>query len=169
MHKIFPISQTIQLRCDIVNFKQFKVTIEELSLSQNARMTQIANILQWFGLKFESRLDGTFQGALMIHTNERSCQIIDNMAMNSYMWPNRRFTYNSKPSTMKATQKVDAYQIILKKLNRLEVATKPTMMEPAQSCGQNSIKQPDEVNYVDNRDGNPYMNTYNSSWKDHPN
>lgn len=37
-------------------------------------------------------LDGASGGALMNHRYERVCQIIDDMDMNSYMWPKERFT-----------------------------------------------------------------------------
>ncbi|KAA3467137.1 gag-asp_proteas domain-containing protein [Gossypium australe] len=41
--------------------------------------------------------------------------------------------------------------------------------ELPQNCKQNLVHQSDEVNYVGNRGGNPYSNTYNPGWKDHSN
>lgn len=54
-----------------------------------------------------SSLDGAASGSLMFHTYERAYKIIDNITMNSYMWPNERFIYKSKPTTIKAVNMID--------------------------------------------------------------
>lgn len=48
-----------------------------------------------------SRLDGATRGALMNRTYEDVYDLIENMVMDSFQWPNERFTYSQQPSTAK--------------------------------------------------------------------
>ncbi|KAA3488247.1 hypothetical protein EPI10_032017 [Gossypium australe] len=91
------------------------------------------------------------------------------MATKSYMRPNERFTYSLKPPIANVVHKVDKHQQILDKLNRLETtSTRPGVHKPTRTSSQYFESQSGEVNYVGNRGGNPYSNTYNLGWKDHP-
>lgn len=64
---------------------------------------------------------------------------------------------------MKTISEEDKYQQILDKQNRLEMINKPTRIEPYME------NQPEDVSYIGNKARNPYSNTYNLGWKDHPN
>ncbi|KAA3477375.1 Transposon Ty3-G Gag-Pol polyprotein [Gossypium australe] len=87
----------------------------------------------------------------MFHTYERAYKIND--AMNSYMWPNEIFMYQSKPQTVK----------VVKEENNDDHIIKPTRAEPHYES------QSEEASYLNNRGRDPYSSTYNPGWKDHPN
>lgn len=71
---------------------------------------------------------------------------------------------------MKVVQEEDKFQHTLEKLNRLEMSSNlPPTTESYLSHGNYPKSQPQEVNYLGNRGGNLYSNTYNMSWKDHLN
>lgn len=91
----------------------------------------------------------------MFHTYERAFKIIDDMAISSYMWSNERFSYKSKPPTMKVVNEDDLYQQILKVLNCLETTVKLIRVEP---CSENQSKK---ASYIGKREQYQYLNTYN--------
>ncbi|KAA3470870.1 casein kinase II subunit alpha, chloroplastic-like [Gossypium australe] len=64
-------------------------------------------------------LDKASDGSLMFHTYERAYKIIEDMTINSYMWPNEIFMYKSKSATVKVVNEEDdddRFQRILKSL-----------------------------------------------------
>lgn len=71
----------------------------------------------------KSRLDGSLGGDFMNNNYEWACQLIKDMAMNSYMWPNGRFTYSQKPYIANVVHELDKYKKNLEKLNRLETTS----------------------------------------------
>ncbi|KAA3465703.1 hypothetical protein EPI10_000846 [Gossypium australe] len=64
----------------------------------------------------------------------------------------------------------DKYQQILERLNQIESTSSASSMfcgdKPLSHC---SDRPTENVNCIGNRGGNPYSNTYNPSWRDHPN
>ncbi|KAA3477598.1 casein kinase II subunit alpha, chloroplastic-like [Gossypium australe] len=114
-------------------------------------------------------LDGASVGAFINNTYERTCKLIKDMAMNSYMWPNDHFSYSQKLSMAKVVKEDEKYQHILEKLHCLETTIKPSVNDVAQSYMSYLETQSEEVNFLNNRGGNPYSNTYNLSSKDHLN
>ncbi|KAA3465728.1 hypothetical protein EPI10_000869 [Gossypium australe] len=95
-----------------------------------------------------SSLDSASRGVLMNHT-----------------YPNERLSYNPKPPTVKVISEGDKYQQILEKLNLLEMTVRPLITDSARGYGSHFERQPEEVDYLSNRGGNPYSNTYNLDWK----
>ncbi|KAA3452535.1 casein kinase II subunit alpha, chloroplastic-like [Gossypium australe] len=61
-------------------------------------------------MDYSSGLDGAIEGALMNKTYEDAYELIENMTMNSYPWPNVRFIHGQRPSTVKAVREDDRYQ-----------------------------------------------------------
>lgn len=102
----------------------------------------------------------------MFYMYKRAYKVIEDMAMNSYIWPNEIFMYQSKPLAVKAVKEEvddDRSQWILEKLNCLETAVKTTRAKPQLES------QTEEACYIGNTGGNPYSNTYNLGWRDHSN
>ncbi|KAA3478666.1 casein kinase II subunit alpha, chloroplastic-like [Gossypium australe] len=113
------------------------------------------------------KLDEESKRAFMNKTYGQAYQFIEDMVMNLYMWPNERVTYNLRPQIVKAIHEEDKYQQILNKFNRLETTTtRPPINEATRNSGYYHENQPENMNYLRNRDGNPYSITYNSGWKD---
>ncbi|KAA3466231.1 Retrotransposon gag protein [Gossypium australe] len=170
LHKFFPTSRAIQLRHDIANFKQFEgENLYEAwerfnSLLRKCPHYSKQNFLQlqifYNGLdrSLKVSLDGTSVRAIMYNTYEQACQLIKDMAMNSYI---------QKPA--KVVKEDDKYLQNLEKLHRLETTVRLSLNDVAQSYTSYPETQSEEVNYLGNRGGNPYSNTYNPCWKDHPN
>ncbi|KAA3490711.1 Retrotransposon gag protein [Gossypium australe] len=139
IHKFFPISRTIQLRRDIANFKQFegknlyevweqfKLLLRKCSHHGMQEWLQLQIFYNGLNGSLRAGCDGVSGGAFMDNTYKRACQLIKDMAMNLNIWPNERFSYNSKPSTAKVVEKDDKYQQILEKLHRLETTIKQSM------------------------------------------
>ncbi|MBA0878412.1 hypothetical protein Goshw_012997 [Gossypium schwendimanii] len=106
LHKIFPISQSIQLRHDIANFKQYKGKnlYEAWELFKSLlRKCPHHGMQDWLQLQIfyngldeslRAGLDGTLARAFMNNTYKRACQLIKDMGINSYIWPNERFSYS---------------------------------------------------------------------------
>lgn len=72
-----------------------------------------------------SNLDIVVGGSIMFHTYERAYKIIDDTAINSYMWLNVKFTYKSNPPMVKAINEDDRYHHVIEKLNSLESTVRP--------------------------------------------
>lgn len=169
------------MRCDIANFKQFegknsyevweqfKLLLRKCLHHGMQEWLQLQIFYNGLDRSLRVELDGASGGAFMDNTYKRACQLIEDMAMNLYIWPNERFSYNRKPSTTKVVEKDDKYQQILEKLHCLETTVKQSMNDVTRSYTSYSETQSEEVNYLGNRGGNPYLNTYNPNWKDHPN
>lgn len=81
--------------------------------------------------------------------------------MNSYMWTNEHFSYSQKSSMAKVVKEDDKYKQILENLHCLETTVKPSMNDAARSYTSYLETQSEEVNYLGNKSGNPYSNTYN--------
>lgn len=67
--------------------------------------------------------------------------------------------------TTKVVKEDEKYQQIFEKLHHLETTVRPSMNDVAQSYTSYSKTQLEEVNYLGNRGGNLYSNTYNPGWK----
>ncbi|KAA3469345.1 hypothetical protein EPI10_015142 [Gossypium australe] len=108
----------------------------------------------WLQLQiFYNELDGSLRASL------------DGASIEAFM----NNTYDQKPSRAKVVKENDKYQQILEKLHHLKTTVKPYINDVARSYMLYSETQLEEVNYLGNRSGNPYSNTYNLGWKDHPN
>lgn len=115
------------------------------------------------------RLYGIVGGALMNKTYCDAYELIENMAMNSCQWPTKRFTYGKKPATVKAIQEEDRYQQLVDRLNRIESITITSQIQEDKPLYHYFTNPTGDVNYVGDRGGNPYSNTYNLGWKGYPN
>ncbi|KAA3483597.1 acidic leucine-rich nuclear phosphoprotein 32 family member B-like [Gossypium australe] len=78
--------------------------------------------------------------------------------------------YDQKPSTVKTVQEDDKYQQLMDRLNCIKFTNSAQSVYGLDKPLFSYINNPTEdVNYVGNRGGNPYSNTYNPGWTDHLN
>ncbi|KAA3467264.1 Retrotransposon gag protein [Gossypium australe] len=95
LQKFFLISKALQLRREIVVFRQ----MERESFHE-----------AWEHFKTLLILDGSTEGAPMNKTYEDAYEIIENMALNSCQWLIEHFAYGQKPDMVKVIQEDDKYQ-----------------------------------------------------------
>ncbi|KAA3470340.1 Retrotransposon gag protein [Gossypium australe] len=114
------------------------------------------NVSKRLDVNARSGLDRAGGGVLMNRTYEDAYEIIENMALNSCEWPIERFTYGQKPAKVKAIQEDDKYQ-----LNRIESTSTLSMHRGVKPLFHYINNHIEDINYIENKGGNPYLNTYN--------
>lgn len=130
-------------------------------------------------------IDAVDDSALMDKPLNEAYHLIENMAHNHYQWGNERAQVEKTPQKGvmfevngldHVSAKADALN---QKINNLTITTPATVSAVTLNCDICGIQEhvstdrllltgtmPDRVNYVQ---GNPYSNTYNPRWRNHPN
>ncbi|XP_050874985.1 uncharacterized protein LOC127078587 [Lathyrus oleraceus] len=132
------------------------------------------------------KLNAAVGGALMDKPYEDAYQLIENMAQNYFQWGGERTT-TEKPTTKIGTYEVNGIDHInakvdalTQKIENLTITLAAVVAAVAPNCelcgtpGHTNIEcklllagiPTDQVNYAQ---GNPYSNTYNPGWRNHPN
>ncbi|XP_074576604.1 uncharacterized protein LOC141833120 [Curcuma longa] len=142
------------------------------------------------GINYQTKvyLDSAAGGALMNKSLEEAEDLIENVALNHHQWANERGSaqkipgkYNVDPYT-KLNAQIDALTKRVEGMNVGKVhavttncdicgdSSHTTEMCPAVAC-QNQIVQYEQCDAVGayNQRNNPYSNTYNPGWRNHPN
>ncbi|KAA3470214.1 hypothetical protein EPI10_015942 [Gossypium australe] len=105
----------------------------------------------------------------MSKTYAEACQLIEDMAMNSYMWSTKLFTYRVKQSIVNTASCEEKYQQVLERLNQLKMSSTKVQVQnqpilihsnvghdgEGAMWGNANEKNQMEVNYVGNRGYNP--------------
>ena len=134
-------------------------------------------------------IDATSQGSFMSKTPIEAYALLEKMATNNYQWHGER----NQPRKTTGAYEINSLSIVnakldtlTKKLERLNFAGHPSQVLCYEICGaghstvecQNtdaysqgcSIEQLNALNNYNSRpQGNPYSNTYNPGWRNHPN
>ena len=134
-------------------------------------------------------IDATAQGSFMSKTPEDAYNLLETMASNNYQWHGER----SAPKKAAGMHEVDSWNLLnakidmlTKKLEASAKVTNPMAVYSCEYCGgghptlkfqgqpygysQNtSIEQLNALNNFQRNQWNPYSNTYNSGWRNHPN
>ncbi|XP_074574654.1 uncharacterized protein LOC141831126 [Curcuma longa] len=129
------------------------------------------------------------RGALMNKSLEEAEELIENVALNHHQWANERGNVQKIPGKYNVDQytklnaQIDAltkrvegmnfgkvHAVATKIVIYVEIPIIPTEMCPAVAC-QNQIVQYEQCDAVGafNQRNNPYSNTYNPGWRNHPN
>ena len=139
------------------------------------------------GLSQTSRklVDAAAGGALMTKTATEAFELLETMASNNYQWPSERM--NLKPA---GVLEVDAMALLTaqisnltKKVDSLSVNAINTSTNfgcefcagphPSSECTIGnpfaSAEQVNQVGEINRQRNNPYSNTYNPGWRNHPN
>ncbi|XP_021831504.1 uncharacterized protein LOC110771504 [Prunus avium] len=139
------------------------------------------------GLSQTSRtlVDAAAGGALMAKTATEAFELLETMASNNYQWPSERM--NPKPA---GVLEVDAMALLkakisnlTKKVDSLSVNAINTNTNfgcdfcagphPSSDCTTGnpftSVEQVNQVGEFNRQINNPYSNTYNPGWRNHPN
>ena len=131
-------------------------------------------------------IDAAAQGSFMSKTPEDAYNLLETMASNNYQWHGER----SAPKKVAGMHEVDSWNLLnakidmlTKKLEASARVTNPMAVYSCEYCGgghptlecqgsysqDTSIEQLNALNNFQRSQGNPYSNTYNPGWRNHPN
>ena len=134
-------------------------------------------------------IDATAQGSFMSKTPADAYALLEKMASNNYQWHGER----NQPRKATGVYKIDSLNMVTakldsltKKLERLNFGGQLSQVLCCEICGaghatlecqntgvysqDSSIEQLNALNNFNGRpQGNPYSNTYNPRWRNHPN
>ena len=130
-------------------------------------------------------VDASANGALLSKSYTEAYEILERIGNNNYQWPSSR---QPAVKRLAGVHNIDAITTLLAQVTSLTNMVKATTFAPATVkqvttlsfayCGEehdfdNCPRNPASVNHVGNftrqPQNNPYSNTYNSGWKQHPN
>ena len=128
------------------------------------------------GLDYATRqtVDAAAGGTLNVKTPEESLQLFENMAKNNYQWsssrPKQKAAGVHEVDIMTAiAAKVDA---LAKKVDGMTMSQAPQYSPgspPNDIMGSEFVEQVDYLGNPGRPQNNPYSNTYNPGWRNHPN
>ncbi|XP_050885042.1 uncharacterized protein LOC127088160 [Lathyrus oleraceus] len=130
-------------------------------------------------------IDVVFGGALMNKPYPEACVLIEDMAQNHYQWGTERVQVEKK-ETKGGIYKVSSFRHMNAKMDALTQKVESLVINPTATvaaghpgckiygtleyvtveCSLLAEINPDQANYAL---GNPYSNTYNPGWRNHPN
>ncbi|XP_030963798.1 uncharacterized protein LOC115984958 [Quercus lobata] len=168
--KYFPPAKIAKLRNDITTFIQFegeslneaweryKDLLRRCPHHDLSAWLQVQTFYNGLGATNRSMVDAAASGALMSKTHEVAYELLEELASNNYQWPIER----AMPRKIARVLELDSITSLaaqMKSFNDCQVGN---------PFAQSSYGQ---ANYVSNfqRQNNPYSNTYNPGWRNHPN
>lgn len=128
--------------------------------------------------QFKSTIDAAAGGAIMNKLPTQATQLLEEMAANNYNWSNER-NVSKKAAGIYG---VDNYSLLASKVDAIAKSLEHANLNIAhvamvcELCGGghhfSECHGPDHVNFVNNsssQQNNPYSNSYNPGWRNHPN
>ncbi|XP_057726562.1 uncharacterized protein LOC130941934 [Arachis stenosperma] len=191
--KFFPPQKLSKLRVDVQTFKQkdgeylyeawerYKQMTKRCPFDMFSEWTMID--IFYYGLSEFSKmsLDHSVSGSIHLKKTPAEAQeLIDMVVNNQFMYTSERNSVNNEMPQRKGVLEIDALNAILaqnkmltqqvnmisQSLNRWQNASNNTKEASSEEEAYDSENLAiAEVNYI----GEPYGNTYNSSWRNHPN
>ena len=184
MDKFFPPSKTAKLRAEIQSYHQYETeTLYDTweRFKDSMRKCPHHGIPEWLqvqifynGLNYQTRqtVDAAAGGTLNHKTPEESLTLFEDMAANSYEWSHGRGREKRAAGVLEvnvATTIMSQVEALSRKIDGLTISQQqlavvdPLGVEEAQA---------EHVDYLGNPirpQNNPYSNTYNPGWRNHPN
>ncbi|XP_038978816.1 uncharacterized protein LOC120109139 [Phoenix dactylifera] len=191
LSKYFPPGKTAKLRNDITSFAQFDgeslyeawERFKDLQRKCPHHGLPDWLIVQTFynGLTHSVRItiDAAAGGTLMSKSTEEAYELLEEMASNNYQWSNER----GMPKKVPGMYDVDGINMLNAKVDSLvkifgKLGNVNSISSPVLSCdccgGAHMSSDCMQVQFVSNynrqqQQNNPYSNTYNPGWRNHPN
>ncbi|XP_038976409.1 uncharacterized protein LOC113461320 [Phoenix dactylifera] len=191
LSKYFPPGKTAKLRNDITSFAQFDgeslyeawERFKDLQRKCPHHGLPDWLIVQTFynGLTHSVRItiDAAAGGTLMSKSTEEAYELLEEMASNNYQWSNER----CMPKKVPGMYDVDGINMLNAKVDSLvkmfgKLGNVNSVSSPVLSCdccgGAHMSSDYMQVQFVSNynrqqQQNNPYSNTYNPGWRNHPN
>ncbi|XP_062086155.1 uncharacterized protein LOC133792262 [Humulus lupulus] len=198
LRKYFPPTRNARFRSEIMSFQQmedestsdawerFKELLRKCPHHGIPHCIQMETFYN--GLKPASRmvLDASANGAILSKTYNEAFEILERIASNNYQWSNTRAPISRKVAGVLELDALTAQMASM--TNILKNTSLGGNIQPAAAiqsaevscvyCGdghtfENCPSNPASVCYVGNqnfnRNNNPYSNSYNPAWRQHPN
>ncbi|XP_020417839.1 uncharacterized protein LOC109948603 [Prunus persica] len=195
--KFFPPAKTAKFRQDIMSFAQydkeplyeawerFKDLLRKCPHHELPTWIQVQTFYNGLSQTSRTLVDAAAGGALMTKTATEAFELLETMASNNYQWPSERM--NLKPA---GVLEVNAMALLTaqisnltKKVDSLSVNAINTSTNfgcelcagphPSSECTKGnpfaSAEQVNQVGEFNRQRNNPYSNTYNPGWRNHPN
>ncbi|KAJ4724584.1 DNA-directed DNA polymerase [Melia azedarach] len=197
--KFFPPAKTAKLRNDIATFTQFdgeslyeaweryKEMMRRCPHHGLPKWLQVQTFYNGLGASTRTLVDAAAGGALMGKSIDEAYDLLEEMAANAFQWPSERLTLK-KASGVHEVDNLSALTAQLATLNKqLGVMTAQSIHIPQVVCELCNGNHPstdcqvgnpfapsssEQMSYVGNynqQNNNPYSNTYNQGWRNHPN
>ncbi|KAL5564932.1 hypothetical protein UlMin_028096 [Ulmus minor] len=196
--KYFPPTKNAKLRNDITSFQQLEgESLYETweRYKELLRRCPHHGIPFWIqmetfynGLNAQTRtiVDAASNGALMSKTYNEAYALLERMASNNYQWPTERVPAARRIAGVHEVSEITSLtaQIasLVNTLNNQQTTPHPSV-NSVQGTGESCVlcngnhrfescpSNPESVCYVGNmnRNNNPFSNTYNPGWRQHPN
>ncbi|KAL5580017.1 hypothetical protein UlMin_012459 [Ulmus minor] len=196
--KYFPPTKNAKLRNDITSFQQLEgESLYETweRYKELLRRCPHHGIPFWIqmetfynGLNAQTRtiVDAASNGALMSKTYNEAYALLERMASNNYQWPTERVPAARRIAGVHEVSEITSLiaQIasLANTLNNQQTTPHPSV-NSVQGTGESCVlcngnhrfescpSNPESVCYVGNmnRNNNPFSNTYNPGWRQHPN
>jgi hypothetical protein len=193
--KYFPHSKSSKLRDSITSFTQQEgESVYEAWERYKEALRKVLNhgLPEWLEIKFfykgfvqsaRNMIDAAAGGSLMAKTRDDAYALLDEIASNSYQWGSDQ-TNPKKTADIYEVEVLTALQAQIATLSKkLETQIVNTVATPSPFCtcgGPHNNgeclswqAQQEQVNCVGNNNfqnnNNPYSNTYNVGWRNHPN
>ncbi|KAL5541145.1 hypothetical protein UlMin_044362 [Ulmus minor] len=196
--KYFPPTKNAKLRNDITSFQQLEgESLYETweRYKELLRRCPHHGIPFWIqmetfynGLNAQTRtiVDVASNGALMSKTYNEAYALLERMASNNYQWPTKRVPARRRIAGVHEVSEITSLTAQIASLvNTLnnQQATPHQNVNSVQGTGESCVlyngthrfescpSNPESVCYVGNmnRNNNPFSNTYNLGWRQHPN
>ncbi|KAL5549524.1 hypothetical protein UlMin_004755 [Ulmus minor] len=196
--KYFPPTKNAKLRNDITYFQQLEgESLYETweRYKELLRRCPHHGIPFWIqmetfynGLNAQTRtiVDAASNGALMSKTYNEAYALLERMASNNYQWPTERVPAGRRVAGVHEVSEITSLTAQIASLvNTLnnQQATPHQSVNSVQGTGESCVlcngnhrfescpSNPESVCYVGNmnRNNNPFSNTYNPGWRQHPN
>ncbi|KAL5565633.1 hypothetical protein UlMin_028797 [Ulmus minor] len=196
--KYFPPTKNAKLRNDITSFQQLEgESLYETweRYKELLRRCPHHGIPFWIqmetfynGLNAQTRtiVDAASNGALMSKTYNEAYALLERMASNNYQWPTERVPAGRRVAGVHEVSEITSLTAQIASLvNTLnnQQATPHQSVNSVQRTGESCVlcngnhrfescpSNPESVCYVGNmnRNNNPFSNTYNPGWRQHPN
>ena len=196
--KFFPPSKTVKMRNDITTFVQFDIeSLYEAweRYKDLLRKCPHHGLPAWIqvqtfynGLQPTTRtmIDAAAGGTLMKKSLEEAYELVEEMATNNYQWTADRVT----TKRIQGVHEIDSLSALAaqvatlsRKLDNINVSAIHSTNTCCEFCAGNHMgincqvgnpfanNSSEQANFVSNyqRQNNPYSNTYNPGWRNHPN
>ena len=195
--KYFPPAKTAKLRNDITTFIQFegeslyeaweryKDLLRRCPHHDLPAWLQVQTFYNGLGATNRSMVDAAASGALMSKTPEAAYELMEELASNNYQWPTERAMPRKTAGVLELdsiTSLAAQMETLSQQLGKMNVNAIQTNVFCDHCAGNHSsadcqVGNPfaqssyGQANYVSNfqHQNNPYSNTYNLGWRNHPN
>ncbi|RWR83368.1 hypothetical protein CKAN_01212200 [Cinnamomum micranthum f. kanehirae] len=194
--KFFPPTKTVKMRNDITTFAQnemeslyeawerYKELLRKCPHHGLPLWIQVQTFYNGLQSATRTSIDAATGGTLMKKSPEEAYELVEEMATNNYQWPSDHV----QQKKIQGVHELDSISALTAQVANLSKQIQSMKVHAVQSTNMvcefcagnhmgvdcqvgNPFNSQEQVHYVSNysRQNNPYSNTYNPGWRNHPN